>query len=146
MSNYIRKAVTYNAKHEPLDCLFCRIQQRLEPGVIVYEDNEFVVFKTIQPVTHTHLLVTPREHITNIDSLCGHEDANLIRKMIDIGKISLESINPEYAQSIQNCFHIPPFNSIDHLHLHAISQPETKGFFNSLKYLAGKVVFELMAY
>ena len=33
------------------------------------------------------------------------------------------------------CFHIPPWNSIDHLHLHLICEPETLSTFGKMKYL-----------
>jgi diadenosine tetraphosphate (Ap4A) HIT family hydrolase len=96
----------------------------------VYEDDSFVVFKTIQPATHLHLLVTPREHIMNIRSLRGADGADLIKKMVDVGKVALG----EYADDSQFCFHVPPINSVDHLHLHAIASPSTMEMWTAQKY------------
>eukprot|EP01040_Poterioochromonas_malhamensis_P011734 gene11734-12805_t len=50
-------------------CLFCRIHQREEPGVIIFEDEEFVVFQPRSPVTRFHYLVTPRHHINDLSSI-----------------------------------------------------------------------------
>jgi diadenosine tetraphosphate (Ap4A) HIT family hydrolase len=131
MNRVTRKGVTYlTTTGEVVDCLFCRINARKEAGTIVYEDDSFVVFKTIQPATHLHLLVTPREHIKNIRSLHGVEGADLVKKMVDVGKVALG----EYADDSQFCFHVPPINSVDHLHLHAIASPSTMKMWTAQKY------------
>jgi len=131
MNQVKKKGVTYLATTgEVVDCLFCRIMKRQEPGSIVYENDSFVVFKTIKPASHLHLLVCPREHIKNVFSLSGRDGADLVRKLVEIGKIALG----EYANDSQFSFHIPPLNSIDHLHLHAIASPKTMTFLNSRKY------------
>jgi hypothetical protein len=106
-----RKAVTYDPSGHPIDCLFCRIQQRKEPGDIIFEDDDVVTFRTIAPATFSapHLLITPREHITNVASLSGPKDAKLIEKMVEIAKISLDMVNPGYSKDAQFCFHIPPW-------------------------------------
>jgi diadenosine tetraphosphate (Ap4A) HIT family hydrolase len=131
MNRVTRKGVTYlTTTGEVVDCLFCRINARKESGTIVYEDDSFVVFKTIQPATHLHLLVTPREHIMNIRSLRGAEGADLIKKMVNVGKIALG----EYADDSQFCFHVPPINSVDHLHLHTIASPSTMEMWTAQKY------------
>jgi diadenosine tetraphosphate (Ap4A) HIT family hydrolase len=131
MNRVTRKGVTYlTTTGEVVDCLFCRINARKESGTIVYEDDSFVVFKTIQPATHLHLLVTPREHIMNIRSLRGADGADLIKKMVDVGKVALG----EYADDSQFCFHVPPINSVDHLHLHAIASPSTMKMWTAQKY------------
>lgn len=100
----VKKAVTYNHSNLPIDCLFCRIHKRIEPGTIVLENEEFVVFKTISPASHTHLLITPREHIQNLDALGGKEDSELLERMVLFGR---ESIG-DFANDAQYCFHVPP--------------------------------------
>lgn len=108
-----QKAVTYDSlTNKPIDCLFCRIQQRKEAGNIVYEDDEFVTFTTISPASSgPHLLVTPREHIQNLDSLSGPQDAEFVERMIAIAVTSLDSIDPtgSYSKTAQYSFHVPPW-------------------------------------
>jgi diadenosine tetraphosphate (Ap4A) HIT family hydrolase len=131
MNKVTKKGVTYlSSTGEVVDCLFCRIQKKQEPATMVYEDEDFVVFKTIKPASHLHLLVTPRVHIQNVHSLKGQCGADLVRKLVEIGKIALG----EYATDCQFSFHIPPLNSIDHLHLHAIASPSTMSFWGGQKY------------
>lgn len=44
------------------DCIFCKIADRQEPADIIYEDEEAIVFKDINPSAPIHLLVCPKEH------------------------------------------------------------------------------------
>lgn len=128
-----KKGVEYDAKGMVIKCIFCRIHTGEEPGRIAYEDERVVVFYTKSPATHLHLLVTPREHITNINSLHGEEGATLVEAMIEAGK---KALGEQYAATARYCFHIPPRNSIDHLHLHAIASPNTMGYFQRRKFPA----------
>ena len=131
IKTFVKKGVTYNeATRELVDCLFCRIHRREEPGRVAYEDDDFVVFHTIAPVTDLHLLVTTREHIKNVSALKGSKGAELVSRLVSIGKIALG----DRADKAQYSFHIPPANSIDHLHLHAIASPETMSWKSYLKY------------
>ena len=133
-----KKGVTYSAEDESevVDCLFCKIQQKKEPATIVFEDEEFVVFKTIAPASKLHLLVTPRLHIRNLRSLNKYEDAELIHKMKFVGERSIIAVDENALRNspIQFCFHVPPWNSIDHLHLHAIAYPNEMNFGGFFKY------------
>jgi hypothetical protein len=58
----------------------------------------------------------------NADSLQTRRDAELVRQMVAVGKKALG----EEADDATFCFHMPPWNSIDHLHLHAIAAPKDK--------------------
>lgn len=134
MKTYFSKGVTYDTMtNEVISCLFCKIQNREEPGTIEYEDEEFVVFRTIQPATHTHLLVTPRKHITSTRSLRNHneEDIGLVERLIAC-KEKIPVLNKDHNHLL--CFHIPPFTSIDHLHLHIIAEPEKMPLYLTFKY------------
>ena len=113
----IKKGVIYDATSGAVkSCLFCKIATREEPGTIIFEDSKFVVFKTINPASNKHLLVTPKKHIQNLEALKGPADAALVREMIKVGVAALG----DQAEGAHYSFHVPPFNSIDHLHMHAI--------------------------
>ena len=127
------KGVTYGGNDVVVSCLFCRIMSRQEPGTIVYEDPDIVAFKTIAPASTNHLLVCPRKHVQNYVSLSGPKGAALVRSLVDVGRKVLGAD----ADDAQFSFHVPPFNSIDHLHLHAIGRKETMGIVGGLKYWEG---------
>ena len=132
------KGVTYYGHDEStvVDCIFCRIQQKREVAAIIFEDDEFVVFKNIDPATKLHLLVTPRQHIRNLKSLQSIEDANLVKKMKEVGEKAILSVDSRAIdyKPIQFCFHVPPYNSIDHLHMHAIAFPHQMTYIGMIKY------------
>lgn len=83
------KGVTYDSNGKILSCLFCNICERIEPATIVHSNEKFVAFLTIAPVTDCHILVSPREHITNFYSLRGEKDAKLVEDMVKVNSSSL---------------------------------------------------------
>jgi diadenosine tetraphosphate (Ap4A) HIT family hydrolase len=132
-STVVRKGVTYASASstEVVDCLFCRIARKdpSEPATIIGENDKFVAFKTIAPTTSKHYLITPKVHIHNV-SLLSKKDIPMIQEMVQFGREMLE----EDGASGYFCFHVPPFNSIDHLHLHAIGKVDEMSLIDSLKY------------
>ncbi len=44
------------------DCIFCKIAAGDIPVPFVYEDDDIVAFKDINPVASVHVLIIPRRH------------------------------------------------------------------------------------
>jgi diadenosine tetraphosphate (Ap4A) HIT family hydrolase len=44
------------------DCVFCAIVRGESPASLTHEDDTVIAFMDIQPITHGHMLVVPREH------------------------------------------------------------------------------------
>ncbi|MDD5181949.1 MAG: HIT domain-containing protein [Candidatus Nanoarchaeia archaeon] len=44
------------------NCIFCKIAKGEIPSYKVYEDNEFLAFLSIRPITDGHVLVIPKKH------------------------------------------------------------------------------------
>lgn len=61
------------------DCIFCKIIKKEIPADTVYEDEEIIAFKDIQPAAPIHILVIPKKHIPSLAYL-ESEDEALIRK------------------------------------------------------------------
>ncbi len=47
------------------DCLFCRIIARELPSQVVFENDQIMIIKDIEPVAPVHLLAIPKKHIDN---------------------------------------------------------------------------------
>src|SRR5689334_19826668 len=45
-------------------CIFCRIIAKQEPGDILYEDDEVIVFRNVLRWVPVMLLAVPKEHLT----------------------------------------------------------------------------------
>jgi len=62
------------------DCVFCKIAAKELPAEIVYEDDEIVAFKDINPAAPIHILIIPKKHIPTLTDL-REEDAELIGRI-----------------------------------------------------------------
>lgn len=51
------------------DCIFCKIVHREIPSEFVYEDDEVIAFKDIQPLAPIHLLIIPKHHLRNLNDV-----------------------------------------------------------------------------
>ncbi len=49
-------------KEENTDCIFCRIISGEIPGDILYQDNEVIALRDINPQAPTHILIMPKAH------------------------------------------------------------------------------------
>ena len=57
------------------DCLFCKIIGGQIPGNIVFQDDQLVAFKDINPQAPLHALIVPRRHIASLNDLTPGDDA-----------------------------------------------------------------------
>lgn len=51
------------------DCLFCKIIKKQIPSEFLYEDDDYVVFKDINPAAPVHILLVPRKHIRSMNDI-----------------------------------------------------------------------------
>ena len=57
------------------DCLFCKIVSQEIPAKIVFQDDQAVAFRDINPTAPTHVLVVPKKHIATIDDVAEGDEA-----------------------------------------------------------------------
>lgn len=62
------------------DCLFCKIASGQTPTEFMFEDDQLVVFKDINPAAPVHLLFVPKKHIRSINDIT-EDDLPIIGKM-----------------------------------------------------------------
>ncbi|KAF8340376.1 HIT-like protein [Cantharellus anzutake] len=102
------------------ECPFCDVSP--DKGFdIVNENPEYVVFKNHSPASAFHLLVIPRKHVGSVKDL----DAShipLVQDMLALGADSLTLLGAT-SDHRRFGFHIPPFTSVQHLHLHCFGPP-----------------------
>ncbi|PQP35324.1 histidine triad nucleotide-binding protein [Desulfobacteraceae bacterium SEEP-SAG9] len=67
------------------DCIFCRIANGKVPNIFLYEDENIVVFKDINPCAPVHLLIVPKRHIRSINDIT-ESDKEIISEMFIVGK------------------------------------------------------------
>ncbi len=59
------------------DCLFCKIAKQEIPAQVVYEDDQLVAIKDIDPVAPVHILLIPKSHRASLND-CSEEDRKLL--------------------------------------------------------------------
>jgi histidine triad (HIT) family protein len=75
---------------EKNDTIFGKIIRGEIPSEKVYEDDEVLAFKDVNPAAPVHILVIPKKHIVNVFD-AGEEDAELLGKlMLTAGKVARE--------------------------------------------------------
>lgn len=63
------------------DCLFCKIKDKQLPSEIIFENDEFLVFKDIHPKAPVHLLLIPKIHLDGLNDITP-EHSELLAKML----------------------------------------------------------------
>ena len=105
------------------DTIFQKILNKEINADIVYEDEKSLVFRDINPVAPTHLLIIPKKQIEKISD-ANEEDQNLLGHLFLVaGKIAKEL-------GIENAFRLVVNNgagaqqTVFHLHIHLLADRE----------------------
>ena len=64
------------------DCLFCKIIRGEIPSAKVYEDEDMLVFRDIEPKAKVHLLAVPKDHFKLLSEMDG-DRAELVKRMLE---------------------------------------------------------------
>jgi len=103
------------------DCIFCKIINREIPSDIVYEDQEIIAFKDIQPAAPIHILIIPKKHIPSLVQL-EKEDEILVGKIYTVINKVAEKIGVKENgyRVIVNCGK-DGGQEVQHLHFHLLA-------------------------
>lgn len=103
------------------DCIFCKIIRREIPSNIVYEDEEIIAFKDIQPAAPIHILVIPKKHISSLVELEKEDEILIGRIYTVINKIAKEQgVLDKGYRVIVNCGK-DGGQEVEHLHFHLLA-------------------------
>jgi histidine triad (HIT) family protein len=102
------------------DCIFCKIIKKEIPSEIVYEDDEILAFKDIEPVAPVHILVIPKKHISSLVEI-SKEDEQLIGRIYSkINEIAkAQGILEKGFRVVVNCGE-DGGQAVKHLHFHLL--------------------------
>ena len=103
------------------DCIFCKIANKEINSDFVYEDDEIIAFKDINPQAPIHILVIPKKHIESIIDLTD-EDEMLVGKMYTAVRKIAKKLNIEESgfRLIVNCGK-GAGQEVPHLHFHILA-------------------------
>ena len=69
------------------DCIFCKIIKGEIPSNKVYEDNDIIAFKDINPIAPVHILVVPKKHISSLNEIEENDELLIGKIFTTIKKI-----------------------------------------------------------
>lgn len=98
--------------------IFSKIISREIPADIVYEDDEVLAFRDINPVSPTHILLIPKSHLVNLFTAESSHKEILGHLMIKAGEIAKEEGLEDFRLVVNNGAGVG--QSVFHLHLHIL--------------------------
>ncbi|XP_046398633.1 adenosine 5'-monophosphoramidase HINT3-like [Ischnura elegans] len=113
-------------------CVFCNICNGDSETRLLYQDEDYIVFKDIRPYAEHHYLVVTKDHIPDAKCLTK-EQIGIVTTLKELGRKVLEEAGADLSDS-RFGFHWPPFHTVSHLHMHAISPASKMG-------LLGRIIF-----
>lgn len=109
------------------DCLFCKIAAGELPAEKVYEDEQVVVFRDINPKAPVHLLLIPREHLDSLNELEAAHDALMGHMLRLLPKLAKEQGLESGFRTIINTGK-GGGQVVFHLHIHLLGGSGLPGF------------------
>ncbi|HEY4889857.1 MAG TPA: HIT domain-containing protein [Candidatus Dormibacteraeota bacterium] len=108
-------------------CIFCEILDGNSPASFTYEDDTVVAFMDVQPITHGHMLVVPREHavlMAEVNETVAMRTFRVARKLSSLvrGTLGATGVNLFVADGET------AFQDVPHFHVHVIPRYPNDGF------------------
>lgn len=103
-----------------VSCLFCRIASGEIPSSKLYEDDQVLAFRDINPEAPVHFLVIPKTHIDSVAELTPENSAIVAHIFVVISKLAGEL-------GLENGFRVVANTgedggqSVEHLHFHVLA-------------------------
>lgn len=105
------------------DCIFCKIANGEFNTEFVYETNNIVVFKDINPVSPVHLLIVPKKHYEDLNKI---DDKNLLSEIMETIQKVTKKLNMESFRTVINTGK-EAGQEVFHIHVHIISGRKLQG-------------------
>ncbi len=105
---------------EKEDCIFCKIIKKQIPCEIVYEDDKVIGFKDINPQAPLHIVIVPREHIDDLNSL-KQEQGEIIGHIFIVAKEIAKTLDVADSgyRVVTNCGE-QGGQTVQHIHFHLL--------------------------
>jgi len=110
-----------------MDCIFCKIIDKVIPSQIVYEDKDVLAFNDINPAAPVHILVIPKKHIGTVQDISS-EDKDILTAMFSaINEISrIKNLSEQGYRLIINNGKAAG-QEVFHLHIHILGGKDKLG-------------------
>jgi histidine triad (HIT) family protein len=104
-----------------MDCLFCKIIEGTIPSARVYEDDDLIAFRDINPQAPFHVLLVPRKHVPTTNDLTPEDDALIGRMLRRAAALAEEQGYAERGyRTVFNC-NREAGQTVFHIHMHLLA-------------------------
>ena len=102
------------------NCLFCKIIAGEIPSDKVFESDDVLAFRDINPQAPVHILVIPKVHISGIGDITPDNSAAAARCLEAIAEIARNENLADGFRVISNCGD-DAGQTVPHLHFHILA-------------------------
>ena len=109
-----------------MSTIFTKIINKQIPADILFENDEILAFRDINPQAPVHFLVIPKKEIKTINDL-QDDDKNLVGELFIVAKelAKKEGISEKGYRTIFNC-NEHGAQTVNHIHLHVLGGRQMK--------------------
>ena len=100
------------------DCIFCKIINKEIPADVVYEDENVLAFRDINPQAPIHIVVIPKKHVKSVLEANKETIGEIFETINKIAK--QEKIDEAGFRVITNCGKNAG-QTVNHLHFHILA-------------------------
>ncbi len=108
------------------DCVFCQIVAGEIAADRVYEDQHVLAFHDRSPKAEVHLLLVPKRHIDNLDTLTPADDDLIAHSMRMLPRLARKHSLDDGFRTVINTG-VGAGQEVFHLHIHLLGGPTLPG-------------------
>jgi len=103
-----------------MDCIFCKISKKEIPANVVFENEDIIAFKDINPIAPVHVLVIPKKHIGSVVDIKDSDEALMGKMIIASKKIAEQMKISENGYKLLVRVGKNGGQEIGHIHMHLL--------------------------
>ncbi len=107
-------------------CIFCRIVRGELPCTRVYEDDDILAFRDINPQAPVHLLLIPKAHVATMYEADMTHHRALGKMMAKAGELARAEGAGDGFRTIVNTGRVG-LQEVYHVHMHVLGGPDPLG-------------------
>ncbi|KAG2378595.1 hypothetical protein C9374_008234 [Naegleria lovaniensis] len=137
IKTFIHKSIVYTFRFlkkivtgKEYECVFCGLHKLDDEynTIVLYRDEICYIVEDIRPEAEFHYLVIPFKHIPSRRKIEDLETLRVVKHMKIVGQQFAKRRHYELWNEMSSNgiaedrtgFHLPPFNSVEHLHMHIL--------------------------